>query len=263
MDDNNLFLRIIEDRFDRFQKNYAMENGDFLSMEEQSRAAGFFRKYSSSGAFLYGGYDEAERRIPLFMPDYLGVSDEAGIIEYFKGSPSECPLVILEVKVPRQEKAQLTHRDYLGALMGDGIRREKIGDILVKPDGAQIVVLREMAEYLNESLTGVGRASVSTGIIGIDEIDPGEIIKEELHLNIPSPRLDNVVSAVFSVSRKTAQEAISRGLVFIDGIETVKADVKMKPGQKLVLRGKGKAIYMGVSGVSRKGRDYIDVIRYK
>ena len=262
MDDSKLFLKMIEERFARFQDNYAPDNGDFLTLEQQSQAMSFFRNNASRGAFLYGGYEDAERRIPLFMPDYMEVRNEAEALEFFAKNPEECPLVILRISVPRQEKVALSHRDYLGALMAEGIRREKVGDILVHPDGAQIIALREMVEYLKDSLTSVGRASIRTEILGIDRVDPGQIIKKEMSFNVPSPRLDNVISAVFGISRKSASEAISRGIVFVDGVEMSKPDIKPREGQKLVLRGKGKAIYMGVTGNSRKGRDYITVIKY-
>ena len=111
MDDNKLFLKLIEERFSRFHDNYAQDNGDFLSLEQQSMAMGFFRRNASRGAFLYGGYEDAERRIPLFMPDYTGVENEEQAIEYFAKDPEDCPLVILEISVPRQEKVTLTHRD--------------------------------------------------------------------------------------------------------------------------------------------------------
>ena len=71
-----------------------------------------------------------------------------------------------------------------------------------------------------------------------------------------------MISSVFNLSRKAAQEAISRGLVFIDGAETVKSDYQLKPNQKIVLRGKGKAIYLDTDGTSRKGKVYINVIKY-
>ena len=262
MDENNLFLKIIRERFDRFLDSYTIVSGDFLSPEEQSKAFSFFRANASEGAFLYGGYDEAERRMPVFMPDYTGVEDEQGLIEYFKEYPSECPLRVLTVTVPPAEKAVPGHRDYLGALMGLGIRRTKIGDIIVGSRGAQIVVAEDMAEYLKDSLTSVGRASVNVTVSDITGLKPVEVRKEEREYNVSSPRLDNVVSAVFDLSRKSAVEAISRGLVFIDGIQTMKPDRQLKDGEKLVLRGKGKAIYEGAVGKSRKGKDYIKVIKY-
>ena len=82
MDENNLFLKKIEERFDRFLSSYTITGCDFLSPEEQSSASGFFRRNASQGAFLYGGYDEAERRMPVFMPDYTGVTDT---IRHFAG----------------------------------------------------------------------------------------------------------------------------------------------------------------------------------
>ena len=275
MDDSNLHLKIVEERFQRYLSAYAPDHGDFLTPEEQSALMPFFRRSRSQGAWLYGGYAEAERRIPLFMPDYTGVEREDDLFGYFHTNPEECPLAVLRVTVPRQEKVVLSHRDYLGALMGCGIKREKIGDIIVsaggtgsgseggdEPAGAQIVVLRELADYLKDELTSVGRASVTVEVLPIGDLDPGEVRKEEHSYTVPSPRLDNVVSEVFGLSRKLAVEAIARGLVFVDGAEVQKPDYRLTEGQKLVLRHKGKAIYLGETGTSRKGKVYIRVEKY-
>lgn len=262
MEDNILFLKILEERFSRFLQSYTVMSGDFLSPEQQSQASGFFRQNRSQGAFLWGGYEEAERKISLFMPDYTGAETEDDLLSYFMNNPEDCPLSVLEITVPKAESFRPGHRDYLGALMGEGIRREKIGDIIIRPEGAQIIALREIGEYLAENLTSVGRASVDIRLKPIEAIDPGEIKKEERRYNISSPRLDNVLSAVFSISRKSAQEAISRGLVFLDGIQQTKPDKQLSEDQKLVLRGKGKAIYRGISGTSRKGKIYITVEKY-
>jgi RNA-binding protein YlmH len=279
MDDPNLHLKIVEERFDRYLSSYAPDHGDFLTPEEQSALMPFFRRNRSQGAWLYGGYPEAERRLPLFMPDYLGIEREEDIYGYFRGNPGECPLAVLQVKVPRQERVSLTHRDYLGALMGCGIKREKIGDIIVSgaggdsaggggsngaggQAGAQIVILRELAEYLRDELTSVGRATVIVDILDINEFDPGEVRREEHSYTVSSSRLDNVVSAVFGLSRKLAAEAIAKGLVFVDGTEIQKPDYRVTEGQKLVLRHKGKAIFVGETGTSKKGKVYIKVEKY-
>ncbi len=110
MDESNLFLKKIEELFDRFLSSYMISGGDFLSPEEQSSASGFFRRNASQGAFLYGGYDEAERRMPVFMPDYTGVSDEDSLIEYFRTYPDECPIRVLEISIPTVEKTAPGHR---------------------------------------------------------------------------------------------------------------------------------------------------------
>lgn len=262
MDENKLFLKIIEDKFQRFKDYYAMDNSDFLSLEQQSTAAGFLRSARREGAFLYGGYSDAERKMVVFMPDYTGVTSEEEIEEWFTANPDDCPLSVLDIKVPAAERGKLSHRDYLGALMGEGIKREKVGDIIVSESGAQIVVAKEMAEYLCQNYRQVGRVSLSAKIVPISELNTGEIKIEHEKFTVPSPRLDNIVSGAFSVSRKDAVEAISRGKVFVNGVEMSKPDYSLKGGEKVVLRGKGKIIYKGESGTSRKGKTYVEIIKY-
>jgi len=101
MDNTTLFLKITEERFHRYLDNYTQDNGDFLTPEEQSILMPFIRKNASNGAFLYGGYDEAERRLALFMPDYTGVETENDLYSYFANNPDESPIVVLNVTVPK------------------------------------------------------------------------------------------------------------------------------------------------------------------
>lgn len=259
--ENKILLNLIEDRYRRFIDDYATVTTDFLDLAQQSAAGGFVKAHRGEGAFLYGGYEDAERRQVLFAPDYLGVSDEEGLCEYFKANPDQCPLVILNVKIG-QKGAKLRHSDYLGSLLSLGIRREKTGDILVFDDGAQIIVCEEIAEYLAENYTSAGRVPITVVISPISDLKTGLIEVEHIRTSIASPRLDNVISAVFGVSRKGAVEAINRGIVFVNSVENKKPDYVLKGGEKLVLRGKGKAIYRGENGTSRKGKVYIEVDKY-
>ncbi|MBR6584313.1 MAG: hypothetical protein IKK69_01335 [Firmicutes bacterium] len=262
MDENKLFIKIIEEKFQRFRDYYVMDNSDFLALEQQSMLAGFMRAARREGAFFYGGYSEAERRMMVFMPDYTGVTSEEELETWMEANPDDCPLVVLDIRVPAAERGKLTHRDYLGALMGEGIRREKVGDIIVSEGGAQIVVAKEMAEYLAQNYRQVGRVSLRAEIVPITALNTGEIRTVTEKFSVASPRLDNVVSGIFGVSRKDAVEAISRGKVFVGGVEMGKPDYNLKSGEKVVLRGKGKAIYKGECGTSRKGKTYIEVVRY-
>lgn len=262
MEEREILRKIIEDKFDRFRSSDVMMVSDFLTMEEISSFSHFLRSFEKEGALLFGGYDEAERKMIVFTPEYLGVHDEAGLLEYFKENPEECPIKILECTVPKQEKVDLSHRDYLGALMGLGIKREKIGDIIVKDKKAQIIVMNEMAEYLKTNLSQVGRANITTELkeLSFVEIPKANTVDEKL--SVASPRLDNVVSEAFKVSRKIAKEAILKGIVFIDGVQVSKPDFSLKGGEKIVLRGKGKVIFKGTCGTSRKGNSYIEITKY-
>ena len=269
MDENKLLLAGLEDKYDRFlQYNYLVST-DFLNLQQQSAVQGMLRTWRVSGSkiFLFGGFADAERRQVVFVPDYVEVSDEAGLLEYFRQNPEDCPQVVLELHYSTGGSGvaggkTLSHRDYLGSLLGEGIRREKLGDILVKPDGAQAVVVRELGDYLMAHYGKAGRISLDVKVSPISVIDTAISRRETVKFTVSSPRLDNVVSGVFHVSRKDAQEAVSRGMVFVNETEATKPDMQLKGGEKLVLRGKGKAIYQGVDGTSKKGKYYVTLEKF-
>ena len=265
MDENRIFLRTIEEKYERFLDYYTIMSSDFLSLEQQSMLAGFLRAHHTEGVYLFGGYPEAERRQVLFLPDYTGIAPQArdaDLLDYFRANPEDCPIDLLEVQVPPAARERLTHRDYLGALMGEGIRREKIGDIVVTENGAQIIATREMCAYLAQNFLHVGRFEVNVKNLSIFDLSYRESQTNNLHFTISSPRIDNIVAAVYGLSRRLATEAILAGRVFVNGVETTKPDMSLKGGEKIVLRGKGKAIYRGVDGTSKKGKQYINVDKY-
>ena len=307
VNENNLLIKNIEEKYQRFLDYYTLVHTDFLTMEEQSQLAGFMRQHQSE-AFFYGGYSEAERRMLIMLPDYteayakisslpkdLESNDRQAqidqiITEFLASDEESSPISVLEVTIPPAEHRTPGHRDYLGALMGQGIKREKLGDIIIlgqdskattaqgsvqssahaaaassgKPAtrGAQIIVASELADYLVQNFTQVGAASISTKKVPISNLRTSEIRTQELSITVSSPRLDNVISGVFNISRTAAKEAITRGLVFVSGVEVNKPDHSLKGGEKLVLRGSGKAIYHGPTGTSRKGKTYITVTKY-
>lgn len=280
MDENNLFLKNIEEKYERFLDYYTIMNSDFLTMEQQSMLSGFLRAHRREGVFFYGGYAEAERRQVVFLPDYTGVSEKISALpqlgnekeenyavcrvltKYFEENPESSPICLLDVVIPPAEHKTLGHRDYLGALMGEGIKREKVGDILVHEKGAQIIVASELADYLAENFRQVGSVSVFVKKSQISALNSTEIRTISLKFTVSSPRIDNIVSGVFGISRKDAVSAISHGKVFVSGREISKPDFALKGGEKIVLRGKGKAIYNGVTGTSKKGKLYVDVEKY-
>ncbi len=280
MDENNLFLKNIEEKYERFLDYYTIMNSDFLTMEQQSILSGFLRTHRREGVFFYGGFAEAERRQVVFLPDYTGVAEKVCelppnenekendfancriLMEYFDQNPENCPICLLDVVIPPAEHKTLGHRDYLGALMGEGIKREKVGDILVHEKGAQIIVAAELADYLAENFRQVGSVSVLVKKVSISALNCAEIRTISLKFTVSSPRIDIIVSSVFGISRKDAVSVISHGKVFVSGREINKPDFALKGGEKIVLRGKGKAIYNGVTGTSKKGKLYIDVEKY-
>ncbi|MBR5516712.1 MAG: hypothetical protein IKU53_01950 [Firmicutes bacterium] len=266
-DANKLLLNIIEDRFRRFQKSYSIVTTDFLDMTQGSLAEPFVRSHQAEGAFMFGGYEDAERRMVVFAPDYLSLSTGQAVTnltelcQYFDENPEDSPIAILDVTI-KQKGVTLKHSDYLGSLLSLGIKREKTGDIMVHEGGAQIFVASEIAEYLANNYFKAGRVPLEAKVKPLSGLVRAEANIQEVRISIPSPRLDNAISAVFDVSRKAAVEAINRGIVFVDNVENKKPDYTLKGGEKLVLRGKGKAIYKGINGTSKKGKLYAEFDRY-
>ena len=170
-------------------------------------------------------------------------------------------LSVLRVEAPQGSRT-LTHRDYLGSMLGLGIDRNVTGDILVRPSGADIIVLTEMAEFLLAEYKKVGRVDIKTSIVTPAELIVPEQQREIIKDTIPSLRLDNIVSAAFRISRSNATEAIKSGLVSVNHVEQTKPDAKVDEGSAIVLRGKGKAVLAEVGGESKKGRTWVAIERY-
>lgn len=280
MDENNLFLKTVQEKYERFCDYYMNMHSDFLSIEQQSLLSGFLRTHMKEGVYLFGGYGDAERQQVVFLPDYSGVPEKVNalaafanekekssaiaqiLLEYFAENPDDCPICLLDVSIPPAEHRTLGHRDYLGALIGEGIRREKIGDILVAPKGAQIIVAAELGDYLAENFRHAGSVSINVKKASVFTLNGLKSETKNLKFTLSSPRLDNITAGIFGISRKDAAEAISRGKVFVNGREISKPDFTLKGGEKVVLRGKGKAIYNGISGESKKGKLYVNVDKY-
>ena len=224
----------------------------FLSPAEQAAAQGFLVLLGAreSGIF-WGGYDGAERAVLLFLPDWMDPSD-AGTY-----SPIRC------LRAAFREEENLTHRDFLGSLMGMGIVREKIGDILVGPDSADVLVLDTVAEFLAQSWESAGRVKLR-----VAEIDPGcvhipEIRREERRDTVSSLRLDAVCSTGFRMARGKAAALIESGRVQLNWRECTKPDRTVSEGDTVSARGFGKFELTEVGTLTKKGRIPITVQCYK
>ncbi|MBR3552835.1 MAG: hypothetical protein IKN72_05550 [Clostridia bacterium] len=208
--------------------------------------------------FYYGGAPDAERTVAVFVPSFFD-ADNAETL--FASQPEDNPLALLRLEKDRFHT--LSHRDYLGALMGLGVKRELLGDIVTDDAGAYVLCLKKAATFLKDNLTSVGRASVTVREAPLSALQQHADAFEERFASVASVRLDAVLAAAFSLSRTRAAAAIESGVVFVNSVQTMKADQKLDPGDKLVLRGRGKALLFEIKGESKKGRTHIVLRRYK
>jgi RNA-binding protein YlmH len=256
--DDKLLISKIEDKARQCSENSMITNSDFLDMHQKSVVASMRLPYPDVRMVFYGGFDGAERTVAVFLPDYI----EDELSDHFSAVPEDDPLTVIELTKDKFSPA-LSHRDYLGALMGLGIRREMTGDIIVSENGCRMAVLSKMAPFILDNLGKAGRGTLKGRILETSEAREGTKatgIPESF--TVSSMRLDSVVKNAFSVSRGDAAEAIEGGVVFVNDIECTKPDRKIVSGDKIVFRRKGRIIVGDCSGVSKKGRVIVNIIKF-
>ncbi len=246
-----LFAHLL-DLAERAATHNRLLSGDFLTEAEGNTAQSLLRAAGFSSFFLFGGFPDAERTCPVFLPDYLTRKE-------VEASPSLAGLLFLSLSVSKYDEAaaSFTHRDLLGALMALGVDRNRVGDIRAEGPLAVAVIRESVADYLTENLKKVGRFPVTVEI----REDCGALPEqrfEEGFGTVASLRLDAVVAEVFRLSRSEASEAIRRELVALSGLPLCRPDAPVKEGDRLSLRGKGKVVIGETDGLSKKGR-----IRFK
>lgn len=264
MNSDELLLARLEDKIQQAADNYMLTAGDFLDMHQRKIAADYCKSRKLPVKVLfYGGYEDAERCMPVFLPDYIEMAEDGQLPEEITDL-----LRVVRVTTPKGGRV-LTHRDYLGSLLALGLDREVTGDILVRPadeksgGGADIIVETTVAEFIKMNYDKAGRTNLTVEILPVDKLDTGVQNVTRKHDTVASLRLDNIVASVFALSRAKAAEAIRRGIVSVNSMETLKVDQEITPGDKVVLRGKGKVILTEAGGRSRKDRIIVTYNIYK
>ena len=250
--ESRLLLARVLDQQQRARQRGIPTHTGFLSPAQQAQSADLLMAAAPGEGLLHGGYPDAERKLWAFLPDWL--EEEAWL------AGEDCPLCAIAVTLP--QGARLTHRDYLGSLMGLGLTREKIGDILLTDQGAQVVVLRETAPILLSQWTQAGRYPVKLSPLPLDQLAPVPGERKQIRATVASPRLDAVVSAGFSVPRSRAAEFIRAGRVAVNHRPCDKADKVVAAGDVLTCRGLGKCVLTELGGTSKRGRLILTLERY-
>jgi len=247
-DNNGLVIARLKDAVEACKKrNYPCFIG-FLNESEISAAVKYLGSEHFSGYRLFGGYENSERCM-------LGVSSDGGYIENYY-------YPICGISFRYRKEYRLGHRDFLGSLMSLGIKREAVGDILTS-DGETVVFVRnELKDYIINQISKIGRVGVS-----VEEWDGGFLPEncdfENIVITVSSARLDSVVSAVLSLSREKSAEQIRQGRVFVNSAETDNVSCILREGDKISVRGYGKFLLEGFSGLTKKGRLKINIKKYR
>ncbi len=241
-EEERMLLVRVCDKIDRGYEREMPVSTAFLTPREQALV-----KQILPHVCFWGGTEETDRRVAYYLPEYITRED------YFRGDVISC------IRGSFYEAGALSHRDVLGALMGAGIRRDAIGDIIIREKTCEFFLLWELTQYLLDNLTSAGRQHLQ-----LEQIDPESVEKppqamKELRFTVSSLRLDSVLSGAFHLSRGKTAEAIQAGRVSLNSLICTKPDKQVSLRDELSLRGSGKLRILELHGQTKKDRTALTV----
>ena len=241
-------IRRIRDLSERSERSSSVTHSTFLTPAEQYEAEQWIKPKNINAVFL-GGTSDSERRIAVFYPEYMEKEEikDADFLSAIKitagfGTPG--------------------HRDYLGSILGLGIKREWIGDILINDNIAYVICLPPSNLTILSELTHVSRYGVRCESVPVQEVPIPKKTVKQLSFTVQSRRFDAIIGCIFGISRTRAAKLISSGAATLNYQECLKNDAYVDDGDVISARGYGKAKLIGQTGQSRKGRIFLSAERY-
>jgi len=220
---------------------------DFLEPFILAKVINLVKNIDELNFYFWGGYTDSERK-------RLGICQDYSKINYL-----DFPITALKIE---NKTSTLSHRDYLGSLVGLGIDRAKLGDIIVQENSAIVIVAQEIETYIYSNLNKIGKQDISDiSYFPIDEIVVSEIKYSEIVSTVSSLRMDSVLSVCFRLSRSSIVDLIKSEKALKNG-ELVSPSTSVSQGDILSLRGYGKAKLYEIGGTSKKDRIFIKVHTY-
>ena len=247
--EDRLLLAKLWDKINAGLRKNIPANTHFLSPRELEMAKFLFGE--PQGLYAFGGYGDAERKMLVYLPEYL---EEASLWD--ADSPCVC------LRAVYHESDELSHRDFLGALMGAGIARETVGDICVGKGSCDFFVTQEIAPYILQNFLSAGRTRLHLETIPLSEASIPEPETKEIRDTLASLRLDSVISSGFRIGRSLAAQYVHAGKAAIDGLPCEKPDKAISEGMKISVRGLGKIKLHAVNGKTKKDRISVIIHRY-
>ena len=251
--EERILLARVLDKLELSQSRGVPAHTRFLSPGQQAAVTDLLNAWGRPRHLFWGGYPDSERSVCLFPAEW---QEEETVLSEQPG-----PLAAVQAEFP--SSAALTHRDILGSLMGLGVTREAVGDILLPQPGlCQVVALQEALPILLSQWEGAGRYKVSLSEISLQQLTPKPAQVKTIRDTVATLRLDAVAAAGFSMSRSKAAALIASGKVSLNHRECLKADRPVAEGDVLTCRGLGKCVVREASGQSKKGRTMLVIERY-
>lgn len=244
----------IMDKVDQAVHKNKCTHTDFYTENEIAEIKKVLVKENISNYEIVGVVEEPAREIIVFYPQKFTKE----IVDKFIHNT----LKILRISLPKE--LSYSHSEYLGGIMKTGIKREKLGDIIVVDNAADVIILDEVSKYLMDNLGSLTRFNKAhIGIYDINYVFQKKVEFEDVLVNVASNRLDNIVGELAHVSRGKAEEIINEGRVFINNVNEFKDSKKIIINDIITIRGKGKFIFEEEIGKTKSDRLKLRFKKYK
>ncbi len=250
--EDKLILARVMDKLQEVDRKNILSVTHFLNDHQRALAEKLLKYLKNPTHVFYGGSPDASRTVLAFLPDYME-PDQITL-------EGICPLACLRAKYDTSD--MLSHRDFLGGMMGLGVKREFIGDILVNPGSCDIIAMKDIIPFLASNFESAGGVRLKTSVIPLDEINIPIKQHKLIRTTVKSLRLDGLVASGFSISREKASSAIQSGKVFLNHVECAKPNRNVSQGDTISFRGMGKIDLYETGNKTRKDRIAIVIKKY-
>jgi len=244
------FLSRVEDKADIVLKRHSEQVTEFVDPFLRKCAFEFLKKLPEINYASFGGVDTAERQRIVICPDYLQPDFNMAqlCLVRFKGN---------------LDHINYSHRDFLGALLGQGIKREKVGDLYPIEDGFIVVLGRDLADFILFDTLKIKGVPLEAQVIEPGEWKPPSQSEKAINTTVSSLRLDTVVAHGFGISRTKVTSFIKGGKVKVNWQSIEDFDYQCKEDDIISFRGKGRIKIAKVSGETKKGRLKVTISRFE
>ncbi|WP_276355908.1 RNA-binding protein [Cohnella caldifontis] len=235
---------------ERAAERHEMRRTDFLDPRQAFILSTLANRHPDAAVRLDGGSPEAERKRALIAPDYRALDE------------GDMGIAVLDISSEDRRISELDHGDYLGALLGLGIKREKIGDLHVREDGCHAVIAEEIGDFLVGHMKQAHRVDVRVAVMPLSELRVVQPQWEEMTVSVASLRLDGIAGDVYRLSRAKIVEPIRAGRCRVNWKTVEDPSVPLREGDVVSMKGFGRFKVVGVEGLSKSGRTRVRIGKF-
>lgn len=237
--DRILEMRKILDKIEIVLNRHTLESTDFLDPYSRKLARSILNRFLDVGYKECGGMENLERKTLMIYPDYYYLED--------------CEKEIKALRLIGDFQS-LSHKDFLGAILGLGIDRSKLGDILIHKDYADIIVKKEISDFILFNLEKIASLNVKLEEINLDDLTYVESQYKEVQKTLTSYRIDVYISGTYNLSRQKSRDLINAGNVKVNWEPVDKNSKEVEIGDVISIRGYGRSKLHSIQGISKKGK---------